>query len=48
MVSTQNKSPCVIKDLETENEDNFSKKFIPKNYSVPMEYKDRKLVYIYR
>lgn len=50
MTSNSNKHPTFIKDLLTEDrkEHDFSEKFTPKNYSVPMDYKNDKIIYILR
>ena len=50
MTSNSNKHPAFIKELLSEDkiEVDFSDKFMPKNYSVPMDYKDNKILYILR
>jgi hypothetical protein len=48
-MTQNNKHPTFIKELVPEiKEIDFSNKFIPKNYSVPMNYKQDKIVYILR
>lgn len=48
LVSNDNKNPCYIKNLINKSEEDFSNKFVPKNYSVPMDFDGKRILFIYR